>query len=89
MRRPVGRDGAGRARAQEIDKPEPTRPPPAPQGQFCAACGVHGSPPTIKATQNAGVRLTIGVLHRKFALLCSPCKTTLALDRAAGRRARP
>ena len=90
MRAPPSGGGAGRRAQESSGTPEPTRSAPAHQALTCAACGAAGTPPTIKTTQNAGVRLTLGVLLGQFRLLCDDCKTTLALERAARRgRVRP
>ena len=81
MSAPPSGGGAGRRAQENIGKPEPSLPAPDPQAQVCAACGAAGSPPTIK-TQNAGVTLTIGILHGKFA----PCLCRLeAPDRPRPR----
>jgi hypothetical protein len=87
-RRPSGGAGAADRLAQD-NGPNSSRSAPDPQGQFCAACGAPGTLPTIHASQTAGARLTLGTLHGQFRLLCDACRMTLALDRAAARRARP
>jgi hypothetical protein len=88
-RRPSGGAGAADRLAQDSGAPGSSRSAPDPQGQFCAACGAPGTLPTIHASQTAGARLTLGTLRGQFRLLCDACRMTLALDRAAARRARP